>query len=153
MNFSASMEWARICYGVVLGDDEYHDACRVYAPVGNHEDLLPYLVRRLLENGANTSFVNRIVDEDLPVDKVAEDPVERVSPAPNRPHTPAFLCPAISTGMPAETQLASIWPTSVISKHWLKKWSSTHAVASMWLRSWLTTSQKTRARMNSAARI
>ena len=37
--------------------------CRVYAPVGSHEDLLPYLVRRLLENGANSSFVNRIVDE------------------------------------------------------------------------------------------
>ena len=42
--------------------------CRVYAPVGSHEDLLPYLVRRLLENGANTSFVNRIVDESLPVE-------------------------------------------------------------------------------------
>ena len=37
--------------------------CRIYAPVGSHEDLLAYLVRRLLENGANTSFVNRIVDE------------------------------------------------------------------------------------------
>ena len=39
--------------------------CRVYAPVGSHEDLLPYLVRRLLENGANSSFVNRITDEDV----------------------------------------------------------------------------------------
>ena len=43
-------------------------ACRVYAPVGSHEDLLAYLVRRLLENGANTSFVNRIADADLPID-------------------------------------------------------------------------------------
>ncbi|MFM7067152.1 MAG: bifunctional proline dehydrogenase/L-glutamate gamma-semialdehyde dehydrogenase PutA [Gammaproteobacteria bacterium] len=49
--------------------------CRVYAPVGSHEDLLPYLVRRLLENGANTSFVNRIVDERLPAAEVAADPV------------------------------------------------------------------------------
>jgi RHH-type proline utilization regulon transcriptional repressor/proline dehydrogenase/delta 1-pyrroline-5-carboxylate dehydrogenase len=50
-------------------------ACRVYAPVGSHEDLLPYLVRRLLENGANTSFVNRIADASLPVEKVVADPV------------------------------------------------------------------------------
>ena len=41
----------------------FYRPCRVYAPVGGHEDLLAYLVRRLLENGANTSFINRIVDE------------------------------------------------------------------------------------------
>jgi len=52
-------------------------ACRVYAPVGSHEDLLPYLVRRLLENGANSSFVNRIVDESTPLDKLVEDPVSQ----------------------------------------------------------------------------
>ena len=52
-------------------------ACRVYAPVGAHEDLLPYLVRRLLENGANTSFVNRIVDASLPAEEVVADPDRR----------------------------------------------------------------------------
>ena len=52
--------------------------CRVYAPVGAHEDLLPYLVRRLLENGANTSFVNRIVDASLPAEEVVADPVAEV---------------------------------------------------------------------------
>ena len=49
--------------------------CRVYAPVGGHKDLLPYLVRRLLENGANTSFINRIQDEQTPIEQVVSDPV------------------------------------------------------------------------------
>ena len=60
--------------------------CRVYAPVGSHEELLPYLVRRLLENGANTSFVNRIVDESLPVEAVVGDPVADVEQAASGPH-------------------------------------------------------------------
>ncbi|WP_199611970.1 bifunctional proline dehydrogenase/L-glutamate gamma-semialdehyde dehydrogenase PutA [Flocculibacter collagenilyticus] len=50
---------------------------RVYAPVGVHEDLLAYLVRRLLENGANSSFVNAIVDDSKPVEELLEDPVEK----------------------------------------------------------------------------
>lgn len=49
--------------------------CRMYAPVGNHEELLPYLVRRLLENGANTSFVNRIIDKKIPISKILFDPI------------------------------------------------------------------------------
>lgn len=61
-------------------------ACRVYAPVGSHEDLLPYLVRRLLENGANTSFVHRLVDARTPVERIAEDPVTRVESAPAKTH-------------------------------------------------------------------
>jgi len=51
--------------------------CRIYAPVGFHEDLLAYLVRRLLENGANSSFVNAIVDESQPVESLLQDPVEK----------------------------------------------------------------------------
>ena len=54
-------------YAEVIGTDKWNVPCRVYAPVGSHEDLLPYLVRRLLENGANTSFVNRISRRE-PVD-------------------------------------------------------------------------------------
>src|SRR5690606_3559582 len=66
-------------YAEVIGDGSRGVACRVYAPVGSHEDLLPYLVRRLLENGANTSFVNRIVDESLAVEELIADPVETVA--------------------------------------------------------------------------
>ncbi len=60
--------------------------CRIYAPVGSHEDLLAYLVRRLLENGANTSFVNRIVDERAPIDEIIADPVARVARLTQIPH-------------------------------------------------------------------
>jgi RHH-type proline utilization regulon transcriptional repressor/proline dehydrogenase/delta 1-pyrroline-5-carboxylate dehydrogenase len=52
---------------------------RIYAPVGSHKELLAYLVRRLLENGANSSFVNRIADEDVPVDALVGDPVAELS--------------------------------------------------------------------------
>ncbi len=51
---------------------------RIYAPVGTHEDLLAYLVRRLLENGANTSFVNRLADEEAPIAEIIADPVEHM---------------------------------------------------------------------------
>ncbi len=68
-------------------------ACRVYAPVGSHEDLLPYLVRRLLENGANTSFVNRIVDSRLPAAEIAADPVAFIDSLATLPH-PRIPLPA-----------------------------------------------------------
>jgi RHH-type proline utilization regulon transcriptional repressor/proline dehydrogenase/delta 1-pyrroline-5-carboxylate dehydrogenase len=79
-------------YGVVMKEEGYHHACRVYAPVGSHEDLLPYLVRRLLENGSNTSFVNRIVDDSLPVEQVAEDPIQKVASTEPAAH-PAIPLP------------------------------------------------------------
>ena len=58
---------------------------RVYAPVGSHEDLLPYLVRRLLENGANTSFVHAFLDEEVAPETVAGDPIAALRALP-RPH-------------------------------------------------------------------
>jgi RHH-type transcriptional regulator, proline utilization regulon repressor / proline dehydrogenase / delta 1-pyrroline-5-carboxylate dehydrogenase len=73
-------------YAEVIGEKNLNVPCRVYAPVGSHEDLLPYLVRRLLENGANTSFVNRIVDESLPIRDLVADPVETVSNFATIPH-------------------------------------------------------------------
>ncbi|MDB5497205.1 MAG: putA, partial [Phenylobacterium sp.] len=59
---------------------------RVYAPVGSHEDLLPYLVRRLLENGANTSFVHALLDERTPVEKVVSDPIAALEASGGAPH-------------------------------------------------------------------
>ena len=66
-------------YEEVTGRDKLNRPCRVYAPVGTHETLLAYLVRRLLENGANTSFVNRIADESVPVKELVADPIEEAS--------------------------------------------------------------------------
>ncbi|CTP83067.1 bifunctional proline dehydrogenase/L-glutamate gamma-semialdehyde dehydrogenase PutA [Xanthomonas graminis pv. phlei] len=85
-----------------MGDDLYAEVipagrlgvpCRVYAPVGSHEDLLPYLVRRLLENGANSSFVNRITDEEVAIEDLIRDPVEAVSAFASIPH-PKIPLPA-----------------------------------------------------------
>ncbi|MBZ6066501.1 bifunctional proline dehydrogenase/L-glutamate gamma-semialdehyde dehydrogenase PutA [Aeromonas schubertii] len=73
-----------------MGDELYHTvlkenpglACRIYAPVGAHKDLLPYLVRRLLENGANTSFVHKLVDPNTPADSLAEHPLRTLKRYP-----------------------------------------------------------------------
>jgi RHH-type proline utilization regulon transcriptional repressor/proline dehydrogenase/delta 1-pyrroline-5-carboxylate dehydrogenase len=71
--------------------------CRIYAPVGTHETLLPYLVRRLLENGANSSFVNRIVDEAVSIDELVEDPLEQVGRSAGTRH-PAIPLPGLLYG-------------------------------------------------------
>ena len=52
--------------------------CRTYAPVGGHRDLLAYLVRRLLENGANSSFVHQLADQSISEDELLADPVEKI---------------------------------------------------------------------------
>jgi RHH-type proline utilization regulon transcriptional repressor/proline dehydrogenase/delta 1-pyrroline-5-carboxylate dehydrogenase len=73
-------------YEQIVGPEHLDRPCRIYAPVGSHEDLLPYLVRRLLENGANTSFVNRIVDDKQPIDEIIADPIARLTQLPVKPH-------------------------------------------------------------------
>ena len=85
-------------------DERYGDfPLRVYAPVGSHEDLLPYLVRRLLENGANTSFVHALLDEKTPVAKVVVDPIARGRGGRRRAATRASRCRATSTARRAAT--------------------------------------------------
>jgi RHH-type proline utilization regulon transcriptional repressor/proline dehydrogenase/delta 1-pyrroline-5-carboxylate dehydrogenase len=66
-------------YDNVAGAANLGRLCRIYAPVGSHETLLPYLVRRLLENGANSSFVNRIVDEKVSIEELIEDPLDSLA--------------------------------------------------------------------------
>jgi RHH-type proline utilization regulon transcriptional repressor/proline dehydrogenase/delta 1-pyrroline-5-carboxylate dehydrogenase len=70
-------------YEQVVGKGKLDRPCRIYAPVGTHETLLAYLVRRLLENGANSSFVNRIADPAVLVDEMIADPVETVRAMPH----------------------------------------------------------------------
>ncbi|WP_256078595.1 trifunctional transcriptional regulator/proline dehydrogenase/L-glutamate gamma-semialdehyde dehydrogenase [Massilia sp. YIM B04103] len=73
-------------YDQVVGADKLGKACRIYAPVGSHETLLAYLVRRLLENGANSSFVNQIVDESIPVESLVKNPVDIAREQGGLPH-------------------------------------------------------------------
>ncbi|MGN6818464.1 MAG: trifunctional transcriptional regulator/proline dehydrogenase/L-glutamate gamma-semialdehyde dehydrogenase [Sphingomonas sp.] len=86
-------------YSQVVGPKKLDRPCRIYAPVGTHETLLAYLVRRLLENGANSSFVNRIADPAVSIDELIADPVEvaLAMPVPGAPHEqialPAALYP------------------------------------------------------------
>ncbi len=89
MEFQRLYGMGEALYDTVLKDGM--QACRVYAPVGGHHELLPYLVRRLLENGANSSFVHRITDVRVPVESLTTSPVLRLH-APGT-HRPAITLP------------------------------------------------------------
>ncbi len=106
-------------YEAVVGPQHLDRPCRIYAPVGTHETLLAYLVRRLMENGANTSFVNRIANPRVPLEDLIADPasVVRAMPSPGAPHEriarPAEIFGAVrrnSSGidLTSETTLAAL---------------------------------------------
>ncbi len=86
---------------------------RVYAPVGAHEDLLPYLVRRLLENGANTSFVHSFLDDDVPVEEVVGDPISVLEAGPRRhpmiPTPPRLYGPGRRNSAGLDLTQRSVW--------------------------------------------
>jgi RHH-type proline utilization regulon transcriptional repressor/proline dehydrogenase/delta 1-pyrroline-5-carboxylate dehydrogenase len=84
-------------YEEVVGPDRLDRPCRIYAPVGTHETLLAYLVRRLLENGANSSFVHRIGDPAVPIEDLVRSPVAeaRMLAPPGRPHDGIAQPPAL----------------------------------------------------------
>ncbi|TCM56239.1 L-proline dehydrogenase /delta-1-pyrroline-5-carboxylate dehydrogenase [Rhizobium sp. PP-F2F-G48] len=108
-------------YDEVVGADKLNRPCRIYAPVGTHETLLAYLVRRLLENGANSSFVNRIADPAVSIDELIADPVEivRGMATPGASHDkirlPAALypgrCNSAGLDLSSETTLAMLAET------------------------------------------
>ncbi|KAF1024459.1 MAG: Bifunctional protein PutA [Acinetobacter bereziniae] len=85
-------------YEQVVGDisaQKLGIPCRIYAPVGNHETLLAYLVRRLLENGANTSFVNRIADKSIQIADLIENPVQEINETAKKEQRVGLKHPAI----------------------------------------------------------
>jgi RHH-type proline utilization regulon transcriptional repressor/proline dehydrogenase/delta 1-pyrroline-5-carboxylate dehydrogenase len=94
MNMAGDVEFEFQClhgmgrplYDQIVDAKQYNRPCRIYAPVGTHRDLLGYLVRRLLENGANSSFVNALADDGTPVEKIVFDPVARVAALDSKPH-------------------------------------------------------------------
>ncbi|NLD71044.1 MAG: bifunctional proline dehydrogenase/L-glutamate gamma-semialdehyde dehydrogenase PutA, partial [Limnobacter sp.] len=120
------------------GDGGLGRPCRIYAPVGTHRTLLAYLVRRLLENGANSSFVNRIADDEIALDELVADPVATVTAmaaaegAIGRPH-PAIPLPGELYGsrrrnsagidLSSEIALAALAPALVRSGQ--RRWRAT----------------------------
>jgi RHH-type proline utilization regulon transcriptional repressor/proline dehydrogenase/delta 1-pyrroline-5-carboxylate dehydrogenase len=98
--------------------------CRIYAPVGAHRDLLAYLVRRLLENGANSSFVNQIVDKDLAPEDIAADPIAEVesfgdaiaNPGIRRPA--ALFAPRVNARGWNVNEPASVTPLAEAREAW-----------------------------------
>ncbi|GJM07382.1 MAG: bifunctional protein PutA [marine bacterium B5-7] len=84
--FQALHGMGTVLYEHIVGPKNLDIPCRLYAPVGCHEELLPYLVRRLLENGANSSFVNRISHDSLPVSTLIEDPMHALLAEAQKPH-------------------------------------------------------------------
>jgi RHH-type proline utilization regulon transcriptional repressor/proline dehydrogenase/delta 1-pyrroline-5-carboxylate dehydrogenase len=104
-----------------VADGKLGRPCRIYAPVGSHETLLAYLVRRLLENGANTSFVNRIADNNISLSDLVQDPVQQIEQMAAREGTgsaPSAHPPApISTARRARTPQVWISRTSTAWGH------------------------------------
>lgn len=84
--FQCLQGMGRPLYDQIVDKNQYNLPVRIYAPVGNHQDLVGYLVRRLLENGANTSFINRITDEKTPLASLIAHPGLQLAALSSKPH-------------------------------------------------------------------
>lgn len=131
-------------YQQVVGsvtDGKLDRPCRIYAPVGTHETLLAYLVRRLLENGANTSFVNLIADQNIAIEALIEDPVtsaERWATAEGRlglPHPKIPLPRALygatrlnSSGIDLTNELVLKALATTLNEESKKDWQATSLI-------------------------
>ena len=115
-------------YDQVVQNDKV--SCRVYAPVGQHADLLAYLVRRLLENGANSSFVNNIVDENIPVESLLIDPLETVQLWQDKYHPQIPLPHALYGNERSNSKGIDLTDVDAVSqmKTHLEKWFSDNLI-------------------------
>lgn len=98
-------------YRAASGNGDNKLILRAYAPVGGHEELLPYLVRRLLENGANSSFVNALLDEEVPAAQLVADPVAAVAATPRqhpRLPSPSDIYPGRANPLGRDYSIASV---------------------------------------------
>lgn len=100
-------------YEDVIAPDKFARPVRIYAPVGGHEELLAYLVRRLLENGANTSFVHRLADDEAPIAEIIADPVDRLANADNKSHPGIPLPPDLYKPGRGNSLGVPFWENSV----------------------------------------
>ena len=125
-------------YEAVVGPSGLNRPCRIYAPVGTHETLLAYLVRRLLENGANSSFVNRIQDPAVPVEALAADPAAQVAAtvpvgAPNpriaRPRDLFGTARANSAGLDLASEDSLAWLAVALKESVAQPWAARPVVA------------------------
>lgn len=126
-------------YEEVVGATKIDRPCRIYAPVGTHETLLAYLVRRLLENGANSSFVHRIWDEQVSLDDLAADPVEesrKIEPV-GSPH-PVVMLPSDlyggrqnSSGIDLSSEIALSELTDRLKESAGIRWTASPVVAGL----------------------
>jgi RHH-type proline utilization regulon transcriptional repressor/proline dehydrogenase/delta 1-pyrroline-5-carboxylate dehydrogenase len=115
-------------YDQIVGKENYDIQCRIYAPVGTHKHLLAYLVRRLLENGANSSFVNRIIDESQSIESLTQDPVTLARNLEGRPNKNIPLPKAIygERKNSAGLNLASMQILNALNKTYQKHASMTY---------------------------
>ncbi|MEP4430583.1 MAG: bifunctional proline dehydrogenase/L-glutamate gamma-semialdehyde dehydrogenase PutA, partial [Hyphomicrobiales bacterium] len=105
-------------HNAVMGSE--NTSCRIYAPVGAHEDLLAYLVRRLLENGANSSFVNQIVDKNVPIEKIIADPFKAAEKILSETTNPNIALPSALFGTTREN--AKGWDVAdILDQNFIKR--------------------------------
>ena len=126
-------------YEEVVGSAKLDRPCRIYAPVGTHETLLAYLVRRLLENGANSSFVHRIWDAGVSIDELAADPVDqarKIQPL-GAPHEVIALPADIfgerrnSTGIDLSSETALAELSGSLKKSVSRRWAASPMIAGL----------------------
>lgn len=112
-------------YDQIVPENTLNIPCRIYAPVGSHENLLPYLVRRLLENGANSSFVNQIVHADQSIESLVKAPIDKARALFNKPFS--IVLPENIFGMRKNSSGVDLSDWSVLKElqEQLEPWKNT----------------------------